>query len=456
MQPVDTPFDPSGNRERATHGRIVVSTWLAAMAAMAYLCRLSISVAEKTIRGDLGLTEQQMGNILGPAFFWTYAFAQIPSSRLGERLGARISLPLFACAWSIATALFGTVAWYPLLLVIWMIVGLSQAGAFPVATRTISVWYPKSERALASGSLVAMMSAGAAIGAGLTGILIQRIAWQTLFALYAAPGLLWAAGFYYWFRNRPEDHPAVNSAELKHIRDGDEVHAAAQKHEPTPWGRLVVSWPMWMICGQQFCRAAALVFFGSWFATFLQESRHISVSKSGILSILPHLATAAACLIGGGVADAVFRRTGRLDWSRKGLAVASLTLSTGLIVAAYFVQDATLAVVVISSGIFCAGLAGPGAYAVTMDMGGKHVGAVFATMNMVGNIGAGLFPMFVPRFRRWLEATPTLLNFCAGDSWNAVVVLIALLHLGAAVCWLLLPLHGTVLDRRALQANDLL
>ena len=55
-----------------------------------------ISVAEKTIRGDLGLSEEQMGLILGPAFFWTYALAQIPSSRLGERLGARRSLPLFA------------------------------------------------------------------------------------------------------------------------------------------------------------------------------------------------------------------------------------------------------------------------------------------------------------------------------------------------------------------------
>ncbi|MBS0204896.1 MAG: MFS transporter [Planctomycetes bacterium] len=445
---VHTTDDSADHAAPATRVRIVVSTWLAAMAAMAYLCRLSISVAEKTIRGDLGLTEQQMGNILGPAFFWTYAFAQIPSSRLGERLGARISLPLFACAWSIATALFGTVAWYPLLLVIWMIVGLSQAGAFPVATRTISQWYPKSERALASGSLVAFMSAGAAIGAGLTGVLIQYIAWQTLFMLYAAPGLLWALGFYYWFRNRPEGHPAVNSAELRHIHDGEStLHGSTLPDEPTPWSRLVVSWPMWMICGQQFCRAAALVFFGSWFATFLQESRQISVGKSGLLSILPHLATAVACLIGGGVADLIYRRTGRLDWSRKGLAVASLTLSTGLIFAAYFVQDATLAVIVISAGIFCAGLAGPSSYAVTMDMGGRHVGAVFATMNMVGNIGAGLFPMFVPRFRKWLEATPALLDLCAGDSWNAVVVLISLLHLGAAACWLLLPIHGTVIDR---------
>jgi len=432
----------------ATHIRLLVSVWLAAMAALAYLCRLSISVAAKTIRGDLGLTEQQMGLIMGPMFFWTYALAQIPSSRLGERLGARISLPCFACAWSIAVALFGTVTGFPLLCGIWMVVGLAQAGAFPVATRTIAVWYPKSERALASGSLVAMMSLGAAVGAGLTGTLIQWISWPRLFAFYAAPGLLWAIGFHYWFRNRPEEHPSVNKAELHHIREGQaEPTGTAVPSERTPWLALATSWPMWMICGQQFGRAAALVFFGSWFPTFLQESRHINITQSGLLSVLPHLATAAACLVGGGIADLIYRRTGKLGWSRKGLAVTSLTLSTALIFVSYFLDDATLAVLVISAGIFCAGLAGPSSYAVTMDMGGQHVGAVFATMNMVGNIGAGLFPIFVPAFRAWLKSSPSLMALCAGDTWNAVVILIAVLHLIAAACWLLLPIRGTVFDR---------
>ncbi|MEK6258796.1 MAG: MFS transporter [Planctomycetota bacterium] len=461
--PPSSPDDsvPSGggtSSSGATHARFVVSAWLAGMAALAYLCRTSISVAEKTIRGDLGLSEEQMGLILGPAFFWTYALAQIPSSRLGERLGARLSLPCFACAWSLATALFGFVNWFPVLMANWMIVGLAQAGAFPVATRTISVWYPKSERALASGSLVALMSVGAAVGAALTGSLIGRISWRWLFVLYAAPGLLWAIGFGVWFRNRPEDHPAVGELELKHIRHdqppaessalavGDSTDGEQIAAEPTPWLGLATSWPMWMICGQQYCRAAGLVFFASWFATFLQESRHITVMKSGMLSILPHLATAVACLIGGGLTDAVYRRTGRLDLSRKGLAVVSLTLCTSLIFSAYFVTDATLAVVVISLGIFCAGLAGPSAYAVTMDMGGRHVGAVFATMNMIGNFGAGMLPWLIPRFRKWIASNPGLLDFCGGDSWNAVVALIALLHLAAAVCWLLLPLRGTVFD----------
>ncbi len=432
--------------ESASHVRWNVLCWLAVMAALAYLCRNSISVVQKTIREDLQLTEAQLGFILGPAFFWTYALAQIPSSRFGERLGARLSLPLFACAWSIAIAVFGYTSWSPLLLEIWMVTGLAQAGAFPVAARTISVWFPKSERASASGVLTASMSLGAAISAGVTGILVLTFRWQTVFLMYAIPGLIWAGLFWSWFRNRPEYQPGVNSAELEQINEGNDHATSPQIADATPWQSLLTSWPMGMICGQQFCRAAAQAFFISWFPTFLQESRHITVVKSGFLSVLPHLSIAAACLTGGALADFISRKTGGSGWSRKGLAVISLMLSTTLIGAAYFVQDATSAVVVISIGVYCAALAGPGAYAVTMDMGGRHVGSVFATMNMIGNFGAGMLPWLIPALRSQIQSSPSLLAVCANDSWNAVMALIAVLHFLAAVCWLLLPLRGTVFD----------
>lgn len=439
-------LDPNEEQRSATHVRLVVSAWLALMAAQAYLCRFSLSVAATNIRTDLRLSEDEMGIIMG-AFYWAYAVAQIPSSRLGERFGARHSLPWFVVTWSLMTALFGANSLFPLLLAVWVVAGLAQAGAFPVATRTIAIWYPQSERALASGFLVAMMSAGAATGAALTGLLIERIAWQYLLLLYALPGLLWSIGFYLWFRNRPEEHPNVNAEELSHIREGvADSNVAPSRREPTPWGTLLTSWAMWMICGQQFCRAAAVIFFGTWFPTFLKDSRHITVAKSGLLTILPHVAIAAAGLIGGAVADAVFRKTGRLDWSRKGLAVTSLILSTMLIFAAYFVNDPTLAVVVMSVGIFCAGLAGPAAYTVTMDMGGRHVGAVFATMNMAGNIGASLLPSLIPAFRRQIDSMPSVVTIFDGDSWNAVLVLVAFLHLAAAACWLMLPLKGEIIQ----------
>ena len=77
----------------ATHVRVYVSLWLAGVAAIAYVCRTGIAAAEETIRDALDLSEAEMGFALGPAFFWSYALAQIPTAWLGERYGSRLMLP---------------------------------------------------------------------------------------------------------------------------------------------------------------------------------------------------------------------------------------------------------------------------------------------------------------------------------------------------------------------------
>lgn len=431
-----------------TRIRYAVAAWLSGMAALAYLSRYSIGVAEKTIRTDLGLTEDQMGLILG-AFFWSYALSQIPASRLGARLGTRVCLPVFAAIGSVATALFGVVTWYPLLLTIWMCVGVAQAGAFPMATQTLSVWFPKSERVLATGMLVSMMHVGAAVGTSLTGVLLNWVSWRWLFVAYAIPGIWWSVQFARRYRPPAAATLRLSDAARTATPQENDERAAPEARHPVPWGTLACSWPLWMLCGQQYCRAAGVVFFGSWFATYLQESRQITLTKSGLLLILPHLAIASAGLVGGGLADWIYRRTGRLDWSRKGLSVASMVLCTALIGATYFLRDATLAVAVISLGFFCAGLAGPVAYAVTIDLGGPHTLTFFAIMNMIGNLGAGTLPIVVPPFRRWIQSEPVLLAWSGGDSWNAVIVLIAMLHTVAALCWILLPL----MPPRTMQAD---
>ena len=293
------------------------------------------------------------------------------------------------------------------------------------------------------------MQVGALIAAFLTAILLQRFSWQTVFAAYAIPGVLWSVGFALWFRNHPSRHAKVNEGELSLIaagRGSDAKRDASQNAEPIPWLQLVRSSAMWMICLQQFFRAAGYAWFASWFATYLQETRYVTQEKSGWLLSIPLLASFLAALISGNVSDWVLRKTGNRGWARKGLASASLTVCAALVFAAYFVEDATAASTLIGLGAFCAALAGPCAYAVTIDMGGRHVAPVFSTMNMVGNFGAGLLPLAVPYFRNVIDARPELLSLCGGNSWNAVLVLFAVMYLLAALFWLLLRVDGTVFD----------
>ena len=122
--------------DQPTTVRYRVLAWLTLAAALSYLCRNAVGVAESTIRGDLGLTVEQSGWFMG-AFFWTYAIFQIPCGWFSERVGTRISLTIFAVGWSVATIGIGVAPGFWLLVVAQLIMGAAQAGIFPASCNSI-------------------------------------------------------------------------------------------------------------------------------------------------------------------------------------------------------------------------------------------------------------------------------------------------------------------------------
>jgi sugar phosphate permease len=415
---------------RPSRVRFAVLAWLCAAAALAYISRNSIAVAESTVRGDLGLTKEQSGWLMS-AFFISYAVFQIPGAWAGQRFGARRALPAFAVAWSFATAAMAA-GWFFMLIVARVAQGLAQAGLFPVSTGVIANWFPKTGRAFATGALASFMSVGGAAGAALTGWLVVTIDWRWMFVLYSLPGLLWAACFWKYFRNTPQEHASVNPAERERI-EGQSPAATDRSPTPAiPWLQLLTSPAMWCICGQQFFRAAGYMFFTSWFATYLQESRGVTITTSGVLTMLPLLSVVAGSLAGGAISDIVLRHTHSLRLARQALAGCSLALCAALTLSAYFFTDALAAVLIISAGSFFAAIAGPCGYTITIDMGGAHVPTVNSVMNMCGNIGAMLFPLAVPLLLR------------ASGNWNAVLLTFGALYIAAALCWLFLKPQGNV------------
>ena len=142
-------------------------------------------------------------------------------------------------------------------------------------------------------------------------------------------------------------------------------------------------------------------------------------------------------MLGGTISDLVLTRTGNRRLARQGVAIIGMLLCATFIFAAYFVENTELAVTIISAGSFCASLAGPSAYTATIDMGGRHVATVFATMNMAGNIGAAIFPIVVPY----------LLDLPGG--WDLVLFLFGGLYIVAAVFWMLLKTEKAMFEKHA-------
>lgn len=410
--------------------RYRVLAWLTLAAALSYLCRNSVSVAESTVRTDLGLTLQESGWFMG-AFFWTYGIFQVPCGWFSERVGTRMALAVFAVGWSVATIGIGIAPGFWLLIVAQLIMGVAQAGVFPAACNSIGQWMPLAQRSLGCGVFTAGMQVGAIIASVSVGDLMLALGWRWVFVAVALPGVLWAVGFFSWFRDRPELTPAVDSGELELIRAGRNLVDLSQEHvsqsqaDSDRAGLLTIAFSpvMLWLCGQQICRASGYMFFASWFPTFLQETRGVTVAQSGYLQGLVFAGTLTGCIFGGVLTDWIWRRTGGVRLSRSGVGAAALGACSMLILGAWFVQNAGLAMALLTLGAFFAALAGPAAFAATIDIGGARVPQVFGLMNMVGNFAAAACPSVVGKL---FEVTA---------NWNLVLLLFAGVYFVGAICW---------------------
>ncbi|MBP89606.1 MAG: MFS transporter [Planctomycetaceae bacterium] len=453
------PYEPSQESqialpERRSIARYYVLAGLCATSIIAYVGRTCLGVAEGEIREELNISIVSMGLVMG-TFFWSYALAQIPAGWLGHVWGTRKALALYAFTWSLACVAMGMANDVSTLIAAQVFFGIAQAGLFPCAAAVISRWIPEKRRAIASGLLGGSQSLGGAVGSALTGPLLAGTFlaglwwptfgggfyhldgiwadWRTLYTVYAIPGILWAMWFFLWFRDRPSEHRGVNQAELALLPTIATAPAHTTKHRAgTPWKRVATSFDLWMVFGQQFCRAAGYIFFATWFPRFLQETRGVSLAGAGILTAFPLLAVMLGSPTGGLIVDRIFNRTGSKRLSRQGVAVPAMLGSAACIIFAYFIEDVMQAVGLITLGSFFAGLGGSCGYTVTIDKAGNHVAPVFGAMNMAGNLGAAICPFVVA-----LIAERT-------GNWNTVLIFFAAVYVGAAACWASLNPEGTI------------
>jgi ACS family glucarate transporter-like MFS transporter/ACS family D-galactonate transporter-like MFS transporter len=415
--------------EQAIHSanlRYRVLAWLTTAAGLAYLCRNATGVAESAIREELGLTLEQSGWFMG-AFFWTYAAFHVPSGWLAERIGTRIALSIFALAWS--TAMIGTglapVFW--LLMFAQLAMGVAQAGLVPATVNSIGHWMPLAQRSAGCGILGAGMQFGAIAASGITGAMLSDFGWRFVFLAFALPGVLWTIGFLARFRDDPAEVLPPGSSELELIRAGrsaDDLEIATHAGELRELLAIARNPTMLWLCGQQICRSAGYIFFASWFPTYLQKTRGVTVEESGYLQGVVQVGPLLGCVLGGLLTDWIWRRTGSLRVSRTGVGAVSLGIGSIAMLGAWLVETTDVAMLLLTLGAFCTAFAGPCALAVTIDIGGPRVPQVAGIVNMSGNLAAGACPILVGML------------FQLTENWDLILLFYVGVFLLGAICWL--------------------
>jgi sugar phosphate permease len=378
---------------RPTRVRHVV-LWLTVAAYMiTYMDRVVISAAVPVIQREMGFSLVTMGFILG-AFRWSYALFQIPGGWLGDRIGPRRALAAIVTWWSLftsATALTWSAA---SMAVCRFLFGVGEAGAFPIATRSLSRWMLPEERGYAQG----VTHAGSRLAAALTPPLVVAIiaawGWRAPFFVFGAVGVTWAVTWFAYYRDTPGEHAGINDGERALIRSA--LGDRGRTSRSVPWRSILSSRTLWTLSVMYACYNYCLAVYIDWLPKYLSDHRGFDLKAMGFYASLPLLAGTAGDVLGGWTSDLWARRTGNLKVARRAVAVMGFCLAAGAMLPAALTADAMTSVWFSCLALFGLEVTVGVSWAVPLDIGGDFAGSVSAVMNMCGNTGAAISTTVLP------------------------------------------------------------
>jgi ACS family glucarate transporter-like MFS transporter len=391
---------------------------LVAASFVAYLLRTNMSVAGERMMTDLGLSRVQLGLVLA-AFAWGYGLFQFPGGVYGERLGGRRALTTMAVGWGVLNLAIGFVpAALPtgvllgLLMALRFLMGAAQAPLFPVTGGGVVYhWFPHAGWALPNALMNVGLTFGAAAAGPLIAWLAQAVGWRQSFAVTAPLGVLLAATWWWYARDRPAEHPRVAPAELALI-DANRAPAPTAP-EPGVWRRALKDRNLLLIATSYFCSNYVFYFFFNWLYIYLVDVRGFTLLQGGWLAAVPWIAGAGGAAAGGVLADAMSRRHGVRIGYRIPCA-GGLVLAAGLLLAAAGAANPYVAVVFLALCLACQQLTEGGFWGATIAVSGRHAstgcGILNTGGNIVGGVGAVLVPITAERLG-WIPALGTASGF---------------------------------------------
>lgn len=306
----DAPEAFAGAPARVGHFRWIICALLFLATTINYLDRQVLGILAPPLQKELGWSESDYGWI-ATAFTGAYATGQLVVGRLMDFLGTRRGFALAVVCWSLAamghamarSALgFGVAR---------LALGLSESGNFPAAIKTVAEWFPKSERALATGVFNSGSNVGAIVAPLVVPWIATRYGWRWAFIITGATGFAWLAAWLAIYR-RPEEHPRLSKSELAHIRS-DPVKPTAR----IPWAELLRHRQTWAFAAGKFFTDPIWWFFLFWLPKFLNETYGITLTGLGPPLVVIYLAADVGSIGGGWISSTLIHRGWSVNAGRK-------------------------------------------------------------------------------------------------------------------------------------------
>ncbi|MGH9311637.1 MAG: MFS transporter [Vicinamibacterales bacterium] len=291
-----------------------------------YVDRQVLGILARDLQREIGWTELQYGNIVA-AFSAAYAVGLILAGRLMDRFGVKTGYALALTVWSLAgmvTALARTPLQFGLCRAL---LGLGEAGNFPAAIKGVAEWFPKKERALATG----IFNAGTNVGAVVAPLTVPWIAinlgWQSAFILTGAIGFVWLA-FWLPVYRKPELHPRLSPVELAFIQSDP-----PDPPGKTPWVRLIPRRQASAFAIAKYMTDPIWWFYLFWTPNFLRDKHQLDLTTIPLPLIVIYLIADVGSIGGGWLSSSLIKRGWTIDRARKtAMLICALAVTPVLLV----------------------------------------------------------------------------------------------------------------------------
>ena len=384
-------FAPAGETQRPTpagYVRWIICALLLFGTTKNYMDRQVLGVLKSTLQHDLGWNEIDYSNLVF-AFQAAYATGMICVGWLVDRVGTRLGYALAMAFWSLASMAHAVGSSFTSFVIARSALGFGEAGVFPASIKTVAEWFPKKERAFATG----IFNAGTNLGAIITPLVVPWITvhwgWRWAFVITGALGFVWLA-FWLLLYRKPEEHPRVTAAELNYIRS-DRQESVAKIKTIT----LLAHRQTWAYVAGKFMTDPFWYFYLFWVPDFLQRQHGLALIRIGLPIMVIYVLSDVGSITGGWLSSWLIGRGRSINAARK-IAMLLCALCVVPIVFAYHAENLWMAVLLI--GLATAAHQGFSAnlYTLTSDMfPTRAVSSVVGMGGMAGAVGGMLIAKVV-------------------------------------------------------------
>jgi len=356
-----------------------------------YLDRQIIGLLKPHLEKEFSWTETDFSHIV-MAFTAAYAIGLLVMGGMIDKLGTKIGYSLSVVVWSTA-AMFHAIARSVFgFSIARVFLGLGEAGHFPAAVKTVAEWFPKKERALATGIFNAGTSVGVVIALLLTPYIFSHYGWQSVFWITGALGFVWLLAWLYFYEV-PNKQNKLTTNELAYIESDGMANPTLQQN--IPWRRLFYYKQTWAYVTGKFLIDPIYWFFLFWLPSYFSSTFNLDLKKPSLELMIIYGATTIGSILGGFFSSVLVKRGWPVIKARKTVLFLFAVIELSILSAQY-ISNVWMAVVLISIVVAVHQAWATNIFTMASDMFPKQsVSSVVGIGGMAGAIGGILFPIFI-------------------------------------------------------------